>query len=45
MPQGVALTETDDAGAADLLLVDHASGGSLLDVTSDTLLAGSCRPG
>ena len=37
--QGVALTETDDAGAADLLLVDHASGGSLLDVTSDTLLA------
>ena len=37
--QGVALTETDDAGAADLLLVDHAPGGSLLDVTSDTLLA------
>ena len=37
--QGVALTETDDAGAADLLLVDHASDGSLLDVTSDTLLA------
>ena len=37
--QRVALTETDDAGAADLLLVDHASGGSLLDVTSDTLLA------
>ena len=37
--QGVALTETDDVGAADLLLVDHASGGSLLDVTSDTLLA------
>ena len=30
---------TDDNGAADLLLVDHASGGSLLDVTSDTLLA------
>ena len=37
--QGVALTVTDDSGAADLLLVDHASGGSLLDVTSDTLLA------
>ena len=30
---------TADAAAADLLLTDHASGGSLLDVTSDTLLA------
>ena len=29
--QGAALTVTDDAGAADLLLVDHAPGGSLLD--------------
>ena len=37
--QGVALTLTDEAASADLLLTDHAPGGSLLDVTSDTLLA------
>ena len=37
--QGVALTLTDEAVSADLLLTDHAPGGSLLDVTSDTLLA------
>ena len=37
--QGVTLTMTEDAAAADLLLTDHAPGGSLLDVTSDTLLA------
>ena len=37
--QGVALTLTDEAASADLLLTDHAQGGSLLDVTSDTLLA------
>ena len=37
--QGVTLTLTADAAAADLLLTDHAPGGSLLDVTSDTLLA------
>ena len=37
--QGVDLTLTDDAAAADLLLADHAPGGTLLDVTSDTLLA------
>ena len=37
--QGVTLTMTADAAAADLLLTDHAPGGSLLDVTSDTLLA------
>ena len=37
--QGVTLTLTEDAAAADLLLSDHAPGGSLLDVTSDTLLA------
>lgn len=37
--QGVTLTETDDPAKADLLLCDHAPGGSLLDVTSDTLLA------
>ena len=37
--QGVTLTLTEDAAAADLLLTDHAPGGSLLDVTSDTLLA------
>ena len=37
--QGVALTLTDEAASADLLLTDHALGGSLLDVTSDTLLA------
>ena len=34
--QGVTLTMTVDAAAADLLLTDHAPGGSLLDVTSDT---------
>ena len=32
-------TLTDEAASADLLLTDHAPGGSLLDVTSDTLLA------
>jgi|GEM_PF-5552559 len=37
--QGVTLTMTADAAAADLLLTDHAPGGSLLDVRSDTLLA------
>ena len=37
--QGVALTLTDEAASADLLLTDHAPGGRLLDVTSDTLLA------
>ena len=37
--QGVTLTLTDEAASADLLLTDHAPGGSLLDVTSDTLLA------
>ena len=37
--QGVTLTMTADAAAANLLLTDHAPGGSLLDVTSDTLLA------
>ena len=37
--QGVVLTLTDEAASADLLLTDHAPGGSLLDVTSDTLLA------
>ena len=37
--QGVALTLTDEAASADLLLTDNAPGGSLLDVTSDTLLA------
>lgn len=37
--QGVDLTLTEDAASADLLLTDHAPGGSLLDVTSDTLLA------
>ena len=37
--QGVALTLTDEAASADLLLTDHAPSGSLLDVTSDTLLA------
>ncbi|WP_455499845.1 hypothetical protein [Gemmiger sp.] len=37
--QGVTLTLTDDAAQADLLMTDHAPSGSLLDVTSDTLLA------
>lgn len=37
--QGVTLTLTDDAAAADLWMTDHAPSGSLLDVTSDTLLA------
>ena len=37
--QGVTLTLTDDAAAADLWLCDYAPSGSLLDVTSDTLLA------
>ena len=42
--QGVALTLTDEAASADLLLTDHAPGGSLLDVTSDTLLAAPVLP-
>ena len=42
--QGVALTLTDEAASADLLLTDHAPGGSLLDVTSDTLLAAAAAP-
>ena len=37
--QGVTLTLTDDTATADLLLCDHAVIGSLLDVTSDALLA------
>lgn len=37
--QDVEVTLTDDAVSADLLLTDHTPGGSLLDVTSDTLLA------
>ena len=36
--QGVTLTMTEDAAAADLLLCDHTPAGSLLSVTSDTLL-------
>ena len=43
--QGVTLTMTADAAAADLLLTDHAPGGSLLDVTSDTLLAAAAALG
>ena len=30
--QGVALTLTDEAASADLLLTDHAPGGSLLEI-------------
>lgn len=37
--QDVEVTLTDDAASADLLLTDHTPGSSLLDVTSDTLLA------
>lgn len=37
--QGVTLNLVEDPASADLLLADHAPGSSLLDVTSDTLLA------